>query len=408
MISDKQWSPLDPEVLIDPAVAHQHLLRQCPVHRCETFDPPFYTLSRYEDVEAALRDIETFSSQYGQGPRFTEPQGMLCDPPQHTFFRSLLQKWFTPGAINALTPSVAELANQLLDQALIKDNGFDLHDDFAFPLPVIIIARMLGVPEQDLDTFKHWSDVQVAAMGAEDPRQYAAEQSEFQNYMRHRLRERRDELASRQAAPDDLLSLVAGARYPDDDLAPETDALSVLTQLLVGGNETTTSLITNMIWRLLEQPQLWQELLTDRSLIDAAVEESLRYDPPVLGLYRNTTRDITLHGTTIPAGSKVLINYAAANRDALIFPDPDRFDLHRDRKRHMSFGLGVHMCIGAPMARLEAQIALQVLLERTPALQLAGPSERIGPFFLWGRRHLPVAGQAASSGSAGPATPSNA
>lgn len=394
MISDKQWSPLDPEVLIDPAVAHQHLLQQCPVHRCETFDPPFYTLSRYEDVEAALRDIETFSSQYGQGPRFTEPQGMLCDPPQHTFFRNLLQRWFTPGAINALTPSVTELANQLLDQALIKDNGFDLHDDFAFPLPVIIIARMLGVPEQDMDTFKHWSDVQVAAMGAEDPRQYATAQSEFHNYMRGLLHERRNQIASAQDTPDDLLSLVAGARYPEDDLAPEADALSVLTQLLVGGNETTTSLITNMVWRLLEQPQLWQELLTDRSLVDAAVEESLRYDPPVLGLYRNTTRDITLHDTTIPAGSKVLINYAAANRDAHSFPEPDRFDLHRDRKRHMSFGLGVHMCIGAPMARLEAQIALQVLLERTPALKLAGASERIAPFFLWGRRRLPVTSQA--------------
>ena len=161
-------------------------------------------------------------------------------------------------------------------------------------------------------------------------------------------------------------------------------------QLLVGGNETTTSLITNMLWRLLEVPERWQTLCEDPTLVEAAVEESLRYDPPVLGLYRNTTRDVTLHDVTIPANTKVLINYAAANRDPEVFPNPNEFDLRRERKRHMSFGLGVHFCLGAPMARLEAEIVLHVLVRRLPGLALVDAGERIAPFFLWGRRHLPV------------------
>ena len=167
--------------------------------------------------------------------------------------------------------------------------------------------------------------------------------------------------------------------------------MSMLSQLLVGGNETTTSLITNMMWRLLEEPSRWQALLADPSLVEAAVEESLRFDPPVLGLYRNTTRDVELHDTVIPEGSKVYINYAAANRDAGVFSNPDEFDLHRERTRHMSFGLGVHFCLGAPMARLEAEIALSALLKKMPDLRLLGSGERIAPFFLWGRRRLPVA-----------------
>ncbi len=184
---------------------------------------------------------------------------------------------------------------------------------------------------------------------------------------------------------------MAGARAEDGDFVAEADAQSVLMQLLVGGNETTTSLMTNMLWRLLEDPARWQALQEDRSLVEAAVEESLRFDPPVLGLYRDTTCPVALHGTTIPEGVKVLINYAAANRDPTVFDSADTFDLRRPRKRHMSFGLGLHMCIGAPMARMEAEIALHALLDRLPDLRLIGPGTRIAPWFLWGRHTLPVA-----------------
>ena len=384
------WSPFDPEVMKDPARGHQYLLNECPVHHCDKFEPPFYTLSRYADVEYALRDIETFSSHFGQGPRFTEPAGMLCDPPQHTQYRKLIQRAFTPKAVAALRPQVVPLASRLVDDILAGNREFDLHDDLAFPLPVIIIAGMLGVPPADLEDFKRWSDMQVELMGSEDPSQYVDEQTRFQAYMHAHMMSRRSLIDSSAEVPEDLLTLVAGAKTDTGEYIPDGDALSMLNQLLVGGNETTTSLITNMVWRLLEVPSRWQEILDDESLAGAAVEESLRFDPPVLGLYRNTTRDVELHGKVIPAGSKVYINYAAANRDARIFDEPDEFNLHRESKRHMAFGLGVHFCIGAPTARLEAEVALSLLRQRVPDLRLLGDGERIGPFFLWGRRKLPV------------------
>ncbi len=378
------WSPFKPEVMADPATGHQHLLQSCPVHHCAEFEPPFFTLSRYEDVEAALRDYRTFSSHYGQGPRFTEPQGLLSDPPQHTRYRTILQQAFTPRAMTVLEPQVIALTGRLVDALASGPAQFDLHDAFAFPLPVTIIADMLGVPAEDLETFKHWSDVQVAAMGAADPSIYAEDQQAFFSYLQSRLKKRREALAAQADVPDDLLTLIA-REVEDVD-----DAQSMLQQLLVGGNETTTSLITNAVWRLLQHPEQWQALIEEPDLADAAIEESLRFDPPVLGLYRNTTREVTLHGTTIPKGAKVLINYAAANRDGSVFDAPDQFDIRRPRKRHMSFGLGIHMCLGAPMARMEATIALRALAEQIPQLSLVSDGERIAPFFLWGRKTLPL------------------
>lgn len=385
------WSPFKPDVLDDPANGHQYLLEQCPVHHCDEFEPPFYTLSRYADVENALRDIETYSSHFGQGPRFTEPTGMLGDPPQHTYYRKLVQQAFTPKAVEALRAQVVALTNQLVDNILAGEAEFDFHDDFAFPLPVVIIAGMLGVPSSDLDQFKHWSDIQVAAMGSSNPDQYLEEQTRFQTYMHTHMMNRREQIDAGEAVDDDLLTLIAGAKTAAGEVIPDIDALSLLNQLLVGGNETTTSLITNMIWRLLQVPARWQEIVDDATLIGAAAEESLRYDPPVLGLYRNLTRDVKLHGATMLEGSKVYINYAAANRDPEVFEKPNEFSLHQPQKRHMAFGLGVHFCIGAPTARLEAEVALATLRTRLPDLRLLGKGERIAPFFLWGRCKLPVA-----------------
>ena len=385
------WSPFSAESLADPASGHSELLNRCPVHRCDAFDPPFYTLSRYADVEMALRDPETFSSEYGQGPRFTEPQGMMCDPPQHTIMRRFLQPAFTPRALDVLRTRVLALTDELIDRILEGDGEFDLHDDFAFPLPVVVIAGMMGVPEEDLPQFKAWSDNQVAAMGAEDPKPYLEEAAAFSRYMQAHLTARREALRLGRPTPDDLLGLIADARRPNGELISEANALSMLTQLLVGGNETTTSLITNLVWRLLENRSLWLDLRAEPVLIEQAIEESLRYDPPVLGLYRNTTRQVTLHDVTIPAGSKVYLNYAAANRDPDVFEAANEFDPSRKRPRHLAFGLGVHFCLGAPTARLEADIALHRLLERLPELVLRGAGERIAPFFLWGRRRLPVA-----------------
>ena len=378
------YSPLDEVSLRDHAANYHYLREGAPVSLFEGYDPRFYILSRYEDVEAALRNIEVFSSAHGQGPRYTPPSGMVCDPPMHTLHRGLVQQAFTPGAIRALTPRVEAQTAELLD-AVAGKPGFDLHDDVAFPLPVVIICEMLGVPSHDIHQFKLWSDASVEAMGAEDPTPWMGELEALGGYILEQIRARRAD----SAPPDDLITRMVVAESDGvrlDDLSIQ----GLVSQLLVGGNETTTSLITNVVWRLLEDRALWERVVADPSLIDRAVEESLRFDPPVLALFRTTTRDVEIGGVAIPKGAKVMLNYAAANRDPSVFEDPDRFSLDRPPRKHLSFAVGIHVCIGAEMARLEARTALKALTTRFPDLRLVDRGERIKPFFLWGRRRLPV------------------
>ena len=378
------YTPHAPAVLADPAAGYRCLHDDAPLAWVRSFDPPYCILSRYADVAEALRDITTFSSEFGQGPRFTPPAGMLSDPPQHTFFRSLVQQAFTPRSMAAITDQVLALGESLAANLLEREQ-WDLHDDFAFPLPVMVIAGLLGVPADDIHHFKRWSDASVAAMGAEDPRPYAEDLQAMARYLLAAIRERR----TRVTPGTDLIALLVAAREGDRGLE-DAEILGVVTQLLVGGNETTTSLITNAVWRLLEQPALWRALVADPGLVDPVIEESLRFDPPVLGLFRNTTRDLVLHGEPVPKGTKVWLHYAAANRDPRVFAEPDRFDPARERSRHLAFGLGVHFCLGAQLARLEARSALLALVRHFPRLELVNAGERITPFFLWGRRHLPV------------------
>ncbi len=381
-----EYTPFQANVLQEPSVAYAYLHAN-PVHLCEEFEPPFYTLSRYADVSTALRDTQRFSSEFGQGPRFTPPAGMLSNPPQHTFFRALVQQAFTPRAIDAMSARVYRLAEELLAQR--TPQSWDLHDDFAFPLPVIVISEMLGVPAEDLHLFKTWSDASVAAMGAEDPAAYAQPLADLAQYLRNAIADRRQ-----HPGGDDLITGLVAARSEDGRGLEDEDILSVVTQLLVGGNETTTSLVTNAMWRLLAHPAMWSRMCADpQRLIPVAIEESLRFDPPVLGLYRNTTEAVSLHGVTIPANCKVMLHYAAANRDPEVYDHADVFSLDRPAQRHLAFGLGVHFCLGAQLARLEATACLSALARLCPHLKLNGPSTRITPFFLWGRRTLPVCEQ---------------
>jgi len=376
------YDPFADATMAEPASTYDFLHSMSPVDFFETYDPPFYTLSKYEDVLAALMDIETYSSEFGQGPRFTPPAGMLSNPPDHTFFRGLVQKAFTPKSIKALQPRIQQLADELLDK-VDSQGGFCLHDDYAFPLPVTIIAEVLGVPDGDLHLFKRWSDASVEAMGSEDPPPWVADLTAMSAYIAGEIADRRNN------PKDDLITRLVQVETDGKGLENE-DILSIVNQLLVGGNETTTSLITNCVWRLLQNRELWQRLVEDPSLVNRAVEEGLRYDPPVLGLYRNTTCDVELRGQTIPEGSKVMLHYAAANRDPEVYDDPHTFSLDRPPSRHLGFGLGVHFCLGAELARMEARVALETLVRRAPDLELVNDGERIKPFFLWGRKTLPV------------------
>ena len=386
--TSESYDPFSAETLADPGPAHAALVENEPVHYFPSFDPPFYTLSKYSDVEDALRDIELFSSEHGQGPRYTLPMGMLSDPPQHTFFRNLVQQAFTPKVIRTLAGRIERLSHELLD-AVPQAGEFEIHDDYGAPLPVIVICELLGVPAADRVRFKHWSDAQVAAMGAPDPSIYESQMLELAEYLMAQITTRRKALDAGHEIADDLIARLVNVREQGEGL-DDTQVLSVVSQLFVGGNETTTSLITNAVWRLLQDPLRWQTLVENPALIDRALEESLRYDPPVLGLYRTVTRDVELRGVTIPANSKVMLNYAAANRDPEIFDAPNEFRIDRPAQRHLSFGLGVHFCLGSQLARLEARTALSSLLQRFPNLRLLDDGERIAPFFLWGRHQLPV------------------
>lgn len=389
------YNPFSGDDFHDPAAAHRKLREQCPVHRFSGGGLEYTSLSRHDDILAALKNIEVFSSQWGQGPQRKPAIALFNDPPQHTRFRRLINTSFTPRAAMALEPMMTMLVDELVTEMLESPSrSADLHDALAMPLPVIVIARMLGVPEEMRETFKEWSDSQLQGMNGSDPSREAQARRALAEYMLGEADKRRVIAQDGGEMPADLISDIVAASLDSD--APITDAemLSLLTQILVGGNETTTSLITNLMWRLLENRELWEAVVSDPALVDIAIEESLRFDPPVLGLYRTTTCPVAVGNTTIPAEEKVHVLYASANRDPATWDDPDTFRLDRDLNRlrqHLSFGFGTHVCPGAALARTETRIALQALIRAVPSLELVGKPERIETFLLWGKRTFPVA-----------------
>jgi cytochrome P450 len=392
---DFHYDPFSPEVLEDPGTVHSRMVRECPVHHFQGAGFDFYSLARYADVLDGLRDIETWSSHWGQSPHRTPPHGMLSDPPQHTMFRRMVLQAFTPRTVERMEPWIEQLTEELIDaMQATGTRTAELHDDLACPLPVITIARILGVPEEMKEQFKYWSDIQVAGMGQIDRSLYDRNRKELEDYFVVLLEERRALRSAGREMPDDLISALLLAAEDAPRKIEDFDMLSVLLQLLVGGNETTTSLITNCVWRLLERRELWEQVCADPSLVDVAVEESLRFDAPVLGLFRTNTCPVTVAGVDIPADSKVMMLYSAADRDEAVFEDPDTFRLDRDvehlRRRHLAFGSGIHHCLGAPLARLESRVTLAALIRRLPTLRLDGPTARIEPFLLYGRHRLPV------------------
>lgn len=371
------------EEMADHGVVAAKLLAGERCHHYEGFEPPFYIVSRYEDVSNVLLDTKRFLSGHGQGPNFVPAAGVVSDAPQHTFFRRLVQDDFKPDAIARLEPRLKEIANELLDAVDGKD-VWDIHDDFSFPLPVTIICEIFGIPTEDIQQFKVWSDASVAALSAQDPEIYIEELARMNDYVLDQLHRKRPDMGDQS-----LLARVARARR-EGMLISDEEAVSLVLQLFVAGNETTTSLITNFMWRMLRQENLWAEFCSGEIDMDAAINESLRFDPPLLGLFRTTACELELGGTTIPASTKVMAHYAAANRDPAVFDNPNTFDPKRPVQKIMSFGLGTHFCLGGELAKLEARVMLDILRNRLPNLELVDDGERIGPFLFWGKRKLPV------------------
>ena len=345
-----------------------------------------WMLLKYDHVNGALRDPATFSSQqYGAesvGPKLVM---ISDDPPRHDILRKLINKAFTNRRISELVPWIKDVAGQLLDE-LPTGASIDAVNTFTMPLPVQVIARMMGIPGEDQTAFRRWSDALVAFSGSTfTPEERVRNGMEMLDYFRKTSAARRENLGG------DLISAVVDAEVNGKRLE-EWEVLGFCVLLLVAGNETTTNLMSNMLNILVDRPALWRRLRENRELVESAIEETLRFDSPVQMLTRRATRDTEIDGQKIREGEQVAVCYGAANRDPAMFPDPDTFLLERDNSRHLGFGAGLHYCLGAPLARMEAAIMLNAMLDRYSSIERgAEPSQRqIATNLLYGFRKLPL------------------
>jgi cytochrome P450 len=396
-MSDLTFNPMAPEFVADPYPTYRRLREEDPVHQSPL---GFWVLTRYEDVVASLRDprmvkepIAAFvAARFGLA---APPTGMGLsmldrDPPDHTRLRGLVSKAFTPRVIERLRPHIQQIVDGLLDR-VEGDRSMDLIEQFAYPLPVIVICEMLGVLVADHERFKGWGLDIARGLDAImlPPDSPVAERSVL---ARRALAEYfRGLIAERRAAPrDDMLSGLIAAEEAGDKLS-EDELLATCILLLVAGHETTVNLIGNGSLALLRHPDQMRRLREDPGLIVTAVEELLRFDGPVQRTARIPSEDVTIGGKTIGKGEMVMPFIGAADRDPAQFPDPDRLDIGRQDNRHIAFGWGIHFCIGAPLARIEGQIAINTLLKRMPKLALAtAEPEHRQSLTLRGLTSLPV------------------
>lgn len=318
-------------------------------------------LLRYEDVYAALRDHETFSSDNPQAGQFGPKLVLIQDnPPRHTRFRRLVNKVFTLRRIEALEPWITDIANALLDE--LPNEEADVVESYTVPLPVKVIARLLGIPGEDYVTFKRWSDAFLSTVSVQAGERLQNLQA-MVGYFGQMAATRRAHGA------EDLITALVEAEVEGEALQ-DWEILGFCILLLIAGNETTTNLLGNLFHILAERPALWRQLREDRSLVETVIEETLRYESPVQRLFRWTTREVEVSGVKFAQGDRVTIFYGAANRDPQAFPHPDEFRLDRDLRNHVAFGAGIHYCLGAPLARAEARITLNAFLDRYSTIRL--------------------------------------
>jgi pimeloyl-[acyl-carrier protein] synthase len=370
------FDPRLPEFHANPYPFYHALREKDPVHQSPM---GFWVLTRYDDVVTSLRDprygrdgfAPLIEATYGpETAKGNLPRSMLMrDPPDHTRLRALVNKAFTPRVIEGMRAHIQAIVDRLLDKVQ-GARSMDVIDDLAYPLPVTVICEMLGVPLDDQDAIKGWSSDIARSLDAiglmADPDIVArgvAARRNLTEYFRRLLPERR------QHPKADLLSLLIAVEEQGDKLN-EGELLAMCLLLFIAGHETTVNLIGNGTLALLEHPDQMARFNDDPALIPSAIEELLRYDSPVQWTARITTASVELGGREIPSGSMIIAAIGAANRDPSHFSDPDRLDIARADNRHVSFGFGIHFCLGAPLARVEGQIALGTLLRRMPDLAL--------------------------------------
>lgn len=407
---DLAFDPLSPETIREPGPAYSELAAKCPFHYYEGDDYKFYITSDYREIrDKILSDNPYWSFQWGDAPKDWESFnnfGFMTDPPFHLEWAAALRRGMTPSRMRYYQPEVENIAEDLvagMENADLKQGNF--HDLFALPLPARTMCFMLGADQSMYPDYKRWADtLQASLFNETDPKAQEPIVAEIMPHFMGLIGERKKILADAgidepthehwgTVLPFDYISLglvsrVEGRRLNDMEL------FNICTAFLTGGQETTTSLLTNIIWRLLEVPERWERLKAEPHLVENVVEESLRYDPPVNAHFRTSLCPVSMHGVELPERSKLMFSLIGANRDPTIFEDPDTFKMDRPLnqvKRHLSFGYGVHFCLGSPIARLEAQIGLRKLVERLPRLRLTGDTCRVDSWIYWGRRELPVA-----------------
>ena len=380
-------SPMHPDLLRCPAVLNRRLRDEAPVFQ----DPlsGIYFISRYDDVVAMATDPTTFSSVMGpnnaratasQDPEIREimaqgypevPTMLTQDPPLQRRYRKFVDSAFAPSALKALEPMIDSISNELVDS--FQDAGHcEFLNDFGVPLPLTVIASQIGTPLEDLPKLREWTEAFIGNLSQQLDRegQIAAAKKilEFQLYFVERLEERRENPS------DDILSKIVNARIEGDQPLNNGECLSMLSQILVAGNETTAGSLTEGILLLIDNPDQYEILKADPSpeMISNFVEEVLRVSSPSANMFRRTTRDVELHGVTIPENSICFARFASANQDDNQFADAMKFDITRDNlKTHVAFGKGIHHCLGAALARREMNGGFKVIFDRLENFRLA-------------------------------------
>lgn len=376
------YDPYDVEIAADPYPVFRRLREEAPLYYNPEHD--FYAVSRYDDVERGLVDRETFISGRGGILELIKsgleiPPGTLIfeDPPTHTVHRSLLSRVFTPKKMAALEPQIRDFCARALDP-LVGSEQIDFIADLGAQMPMRVIGMLLGVPEEAQESVRDRADANIRTEPGK-PQEYsrgfdpAAMFADFEEYLDLRL----------EHPADDLMSDLVHAEFTDENgVTRRLERHELLTYLSViagAGNETTTRLIGWAGKTLSDHPDQRRALVADPSLIPNAIEEILRFEPPAPHVGRYVARDVEIHGTTVPEGSAMLMLVGAANRDDRRFSDPDRFDVRREVGQHLTFGYGIHFCLGAALARLEGRIALEELLKRFPDWEVDMANARLAP-----------------------------
>jgi len=382
-----ELNPMHPELLQSPWGMNKRLREEAPVFQ----DPNtgLFFVSRYEDVVQMAMDHETFSSRMMSANRalaasddpeilevlasgYPQVDTMLTqDPPLQRRYRKFVDGAFSPSNLKSLEPYIERLSNDLVDE-FIDDGQCEFLAAFGVPLPLGVIVNQLGAPQADLPLFRKWTDAFIGNLSQQLDREgllrAAKDMVEFQHYFVERMNERRAE------PQDDILSKIVNASIDGEQPLEDAECLSMISQILVAGNETTSATLTEGIWLLIQNPDQYEVLRNDLSadMISRFVEESLRISSPSSNMFRRTTRDVEMHGVNIPENSILFARFASANQDADQFPEPEKFDLMRDNlKDQVAFGKGVHHCLGAALSRREMNIGFKVVLERMENFRLA-------------------------------------